>query len=237
MTEEKLSLPLIWAFDDPSNPEPLHPDLAEHLYEESFGPALKHPLVFSVPHFSVLNKHMNLMFEQKKKSLKEAISESAWHRFVFLHERPYRINALEEVLFTHEVDDPEVIWPLIGHSWTDSDNINQCLSQWIGIWDIGAGGREKVMDDAERDALAAMPDTLTIYRGVGHVDAVAGLSWTTSVDTAIWFAKRYEHGDRTPMVSTGKVQKSDVLAHFLGRSENEIVVLPDAVSNIEVVNL
>ena len=82
------------------------------------------------------------------------------------------------------------------------------------------------MDEEERKALAALPDRLTIYRGV-HIKkgTLRGLSWTLDRERAEWFANRW--AKRRPYVVEAEVLKSDVRAHFLARGEAEIVVLPN----------
>ena len=48
------------------------------------------------------------------------------------------------------------------------------------------------MEQEERKALAALPDRLTIYRGV-HIKkgTLRGLSWTLDRERAEWFANRW----------------------------------------------
>ena len=49
------------------------------------------------------------------------------------------------------------------------------------------------------------------------------------------FAIEPLHPDRVgAFVARGAVRKCDVLAHFIGRDEAEIVVLPDHVTNVKV---
>jgi len=92
------------------------------------------------------------------------------------------------------------------------------------------------MEQEERKALAALPDRLTIYRGV-HIKkgTLRGLSWTLDRERAEWFANRW--AKRRPYLVQAQVLKSDVRAHFLDRGEAEIVVLPNRLITPTVKNI
>jgi len=81
----------------------------------------------------------------------------------------------------------------------------------------------------EREALAALPDEITIYRGIKTPDSPDdphGMSWTLDRDKAVWFANRMKSRG---VLYTATIKKSKVLAHFLNRGESEIVVHPDSI--------
>ena len=91
------------------------------------------------------------------------------------------------------------------------------------------------MDPKERHALNAMPKVFTVYRGVAHVEASRGMSWTIDREKALWFARRFAGDDkRTPLLITANVRRIDVMAHYLGRNESEIVVMPEHVEILSV---
>lgn len=212
--------------------EPLNSNLAEHLGQMSRFQALRHPLIYMVPYHEMHNAVLNRQYAYKLESLAKAEADHDWSTYVFLHERPYRLDALTYVLDEIGIPDKEK-WPLLINVWTDSENINQNLNEWINAWTAGLNDGNVChlgMDKAEVAALAALPNRFTIYRGVGHEDAIDGLSWTTDRKKAEWFAKRWSHADdHESIVAIGKVDKADVLAHLRGRGESEIVVLPDNV--------
>jgi hypothetical protein len=95
------------------------------------------------------------------------------------------------------------------------------------------------MNDAERAALAAMPDTIEIWRGCGHPAGVHGMSWTVNREKAIWFS-HYAGGPRrtgmndkhSPLVVHGFCPKAEVLAYFEARKESEIVVNPKHIKQL-----
>lgn len=224
----------------------LHKDLQDHLVQSTiYGPdalILHHPLVVET---FPLNKMPldQIEFINKRYTLRAASKEQArmsknWGSFVFMHERPYRVEALIEAQCSGLCDEPKAHWSLVGDVWTDSENICQFMEEWEGIWDCGVEKRHLVMSADERKALKAMPATIDIWRGIGFKSSVKGMAWTVDRKKAIWFANRYRSDrNRTPMLVSGRVQKTDVIAHFMGRNESEIVVHPDDVEILNIENL
>lgn len=207
--------------------EPLHEDLLPYFEENgAFGPSLRSPLVYDV--MGVRPAYANWRYVQKKAALHEALAKGRWHTAVFLHERPYRAEALLRIATERGDDiDDATYWELVGSVWVDSENIWQNRQEWDVLLH---GLREKdeaqhMMDDEEREFLAQLPEQIKVYRGA--VDQVNddGLSWTLDEAKATWFARRFdrEHLGEAVVVH-GWVAKEDVLAYFGGRGESEIVV-------------
>jgi len=210
----------------------LDPELQDHLEEsEGLGTLLKHPLVFAVPFTPNLVAYYNSQLWAKQAAVREAIEKRDWGRYIALHERPYRLHAFIEIV--DEVDDP-TYWTMVGNWWTDSENIHQNFEEWMDLWSADRLDRESAMDDEERVALAVMPEILTIYRGYQVASSKLGMSWTLDRQQAKWFANRFRRPNNTAWIATAKIYKTDVLAYFTGRSEEEIVVLPDDVFDVRV---
>ena len=213
-----------------ANPEPLHPDLQPYLFsDDRFGPYLKHPLVFSIPHMEAINPLVNRQYIGKLAAVERATEDGDWELIVSLHERPFRVDAFIEVCGMMTDAD---YWSTLAWLWRDSENIREFPEAWHGLWASDRPGREQSMSEEEREALAAMPDEITVYQG--HTsERDDGWSWTTELRVAEWFANRFAllEGD-TPMVSTGVVSKAEVIAYFTARSESEIVVDRAAVRDI-----
>ncbi len=75
-------------------------------------------------------------------------------------------------------------------------------------------------------------DTLTIYRGCSDKSTAPeeAMSWTLSKNTAIFFAmRRGLDGD----IYEAKVNKEHVIDYLQGRNEEEILVLPQHVEDIQ----
>lgn len=211
-----------------AEPEPLHPDLVPYKTATSLGPAVLHKLVHEIFYTPALNAIINKSYTAKLALVDDALVSAQWHSYVFLHERPYRVGALLDVLARTRA--PEDVWPLVADVWVDSENIFQNLSVWKRIWALPIPKRhELVMDDDERDVLAKLPDTVQIYRGYVHRKSRLGLSWTLDRERAKWFARRYS---RDGVVVSGTVPKSNVLAYFDRRGESEIVALPKHIDEV-----
>ena len=78
-----------------------------------------------------------------------------------------------------------------------------------------------LMNDEERRLYLALPDELTVYRGIRGRGSLKALSWTTDIEQAEWFAKRW---DKNGKVYSAKIGKNDVFAVFASRGESEVVI-------------
>lgn len=221
--------------------EPLNSELEPWVEDtDAFGPMLRHPLVYMILGNPVdgiypFGAQANASFEAKQKGLAEARAEKHWGAVLnVFYERPYRLYAFEQIC--EDMTDEEY-WDHLGDIWTDSENIWQNEIQWIEFLTCERPRSELMMDWDELAALEAMPDTLRIYRGFHMEGREQGCSWTVERARAEWFARRYTRDDDVARVATGTAAKTDVLAHFMGRGEHEIVILPEHVNitNIEKV--
>lgn len=92
---------------------------------------------------------------------------------------------------------------------------------------------QELFGSANREALRAAGDPLpgpgpfTVYRGVSGEEheerRVRGLSWTTSIDRAREFAKRFDGPD--PAVYEAVIEARHVLAYIDWNDEEEFIVL------------
>jgi hypothetical protein len=211
--------------------EELHPDLAECMEEnETFGMVLKHPLVFQVGYG--MPALANKMYEHKKERLAEAFQTQNWNTYVYLHERPYRMQAFQELIELDVLSDIEY-WSLAGDIWTDSENIHEWASEWQMVLSSDRSSQGAMMSGADLYKFTRFPDRLEVYRGCIHDLNEEGMSWTLDRRTAEWFARRFAvvH-DGQALVLHGEVDKDDVVGYFheAHRNEDEIVVAdPDKV--------
>jgi hypothetical protein len=202
--------------------EDLDPELVRYLTNsETFGECIKHPLVYSVMHFPILNATMNHNLKAKKEACRRALRENEWHHYVFLHERPYRCDAF--IRIKSRLTD-EQYWDLLSDIWIDSENIRQNQRRWVNLLRAKRPGREHMMNEADREALAAMDDQITVFQG--HTDERDdGWSWTTERRTAEWFARRFAQLENAnPVLSLGVCSKADVTAYLTRRNEDEILI-------------
>ncbi len=88
-----------------------------------------------------------------------------------------------------------------------------------------------LMDEDEYATYQAMDDTVTVYRGVTPHNAknLRALSWTTSRETAEWFAHRFgEEGT----VYEAQIDKTHIFAYLSDRSEAEVILNPRYLTDI-----
>ena len=212
--------------------EDLHPDLKPWIVPMSFGGMmLKHPLgVQSLPPRRD-DAQANERYRYKLAALEQAEQTGDWETYIWLHERPHRVEALQAIASNLHGRE---YWEMVSHVWSDSENIWQHRRAWRKVWLSQEPERHTVMDDEEREHLAGLPDGLTIYRGVHLRSAMHGLSWTLDRTRAEWFADYRRIKKRNPMLLQTMVSKSEVVAYFAGRSEQEIVVHPNVARKLAI---
>lgn len=211
--------------------EPLVPELAMYFSEQGGFPTIRHPLVYSVPYFHSMNALLNEQLAYKKQAVEKAMLGNDWMRYITLHERPWRVEALR-IASKHMIG--RAYWEAVSFVWSDSENIHQNRWIWRFLLQKNIPGREFMMEDSERAALEAMPSHLAIYRGCACSDR-KGLSWTTSKKTARWFASRTANllGVES-CVFEATVEKSKVIAYLTGRNEKEVIVLPSDLQDVRI---
>jgi hypothetical protein len=95
---------------------------------EHFGQMLRHPLLYSVPYFGdAENERLNQQFEFRKEALREAQEKNQHARWVFMHERPYRLQAMLDL--KGEIPDTEFL-PLLLEVYVDSENARENFDDW-----------------------------------------------------------------------------------------------------------
>ena len=211
----------------------LHEDLVPYLDTDLVIPMVRHPLVYE-HYMPGMCGHINKRYQYKQQALDKAVEEGKWTSYIFLHERPYRLNALlrasHEFLFEELTD----YWEAVGAVWIDSENIWQNFAEWKELWWADDDERIHAMDEDDRAEFAKLPETLTVYRGAQYKKSFKGLSWTTDRDKALWFARRYRHSDLKSHLLSGTIRREHVLATFHGRGESEIVLFPENLTNYKI---
>ena len=123
---------------------------------------------------------------------------------------------------------------ILASAWMRSENPNMDpnVSQSKLISLFKKADPRYLMEREEQTELLALPDPVTIYRGVTSVNKsrVRAMSWTLKYDTANWFAHRF---DEKGTVYEAQIEKEHILALFNGRNESEIVVEPTFLMNVQ----
>lgn len=207
--------------------EALHPDLAPFVEQMDVGDSglkmLRHPLQYSVPHCEQMNALINARYAQTRQRADQFLASGEWNRFIWIHERPHRLDAFLQVKVP-----PEAYWPTLAELWTDTENFWQNKRIWSQLFAARIPGRSTgLMMPGELQALAALPEVIPIYRG-GR--SAAGLSWTVDKRKARWFATRWSQSHK---LYSAAVEKKHVIAYFEARGEKEIVVERRRLRNVK----
>jgi hypothetical protein len=195
--------------------EELHPDLQPYLEEGAIGPQLRHPLVYLVPLWG--NGHANALYEQKVKAVKNALANQKYSSYIFLHERPYRLNAF--TLIQSKLSDTQY-WSLLSDIWTDTENQWQGLDNWKQLLSSKRPSRHYLMNEEEFNLLQSLPENVVIYRGCQPKVNENGLSWTLNKKKAEFFANRF---GKKGIILERTISKNDIVAVLLGRGESEVI--------------
>lgn len=211
--------------------DPLEPALRPYVQKTQLGfNALRHPLLFFLNYQDQSAPLCNAIVKAKSDQLREAVEREDWARYIGLHEKPYRVNALSDIAF--DMSDEEY-WESVSSVWTIVESIHEDLEIWAELWSDARPGRlEHVMDEDELKAFVDLPPKVEIYRGYRHEECMLGMSWTTDRKRAAWFARRSRILGHKAYLATAHVAKADVLAYFLRREESEIVVLPENLMDV-----
>lgn len=194
----------------------LHPDLVPYLDEHpEFGTILRHPLVYQVPIWS--NGSANKSYEQKKKAIKRVLLEQDYKTYIWLHERPYRLTAFEEI--SNKLTDIDY-WKLLSSIWTDTENSYANYEKWKSLFSSKRSSKQYLMDEKEDQLLRSLPEEVIIYRGCQKNLNENGLSWSLDKSTAEFFAYRF---DQKGTILERKISKKDIIAVFTGRGEAEVI--------------
>jgi hypothetical protein len=197
--------------------EDLHPDLVPYVSDGPLGKQLRHPLVYQIGMMG--NGWANAYYLQKIGDVEKALQNKKYDSYVWLHERPYRIEAFQEI--EHLLSDT-AYWKLLADIWTDTENQWQNHEEWKELIGSTRGSRNYLMNEEEDKTLSSLPDEVTIYRGCQKGINENGLSWTLDKSKAEFFAKRLR---KDGIILEKKISKLDIIAVFTGRGESEVIFL------------
>jgi len=196
--------------------EPLNADLVAYLETSNEGWAmLRHPLVYQVPFFS--NGSANAYYEQKRKAVEQALEKKNYKEFVWLFERPYRVEAFIKI--ADKLSDTDY-WKLLSDIWIDTENQYAYLKEWKKLLGSKRSSRHYLMDEDEDNLLRSLSNEVTIYRGCQKGLNESGLSWTLDKSKAQFFANRF---GKKGIILERKIPKSDIVAVLMGRGEAEVI--------------
>lgn len=167
----------------------------------------------------------NKMYASKVEMAKKAWDKEDWTKFISLHEKPYRAEALYECI--QNITSDKVYWELAISVFEESENVYQNMIIWNEIF-----GNEK-----RREALLKLPEVhgknnilsasdsngyIKVYRGYHSNRGQKGISWTLSLEQAEWFANRFQQDD--PIIVEALVHMDDIVFYTNNRNEQEVVI-------------
>ncbi|MCE6958490.1 hypothetical protein LAZ40_05430 [Cereibacter sphaeroides] len=171
----------------------------------------------------------------------EALCEARYKDFVFVLERPYRLEALVDLARDGAFDDdPGAYWELARTCWMDSD-IPERDGIWAAVLAVDLPLKESFMTAAERAELEAMPDPVTVWRGVQGTNedeardaCLSGHSWTFDPAIAYRFANRFLRAPVRGWIARAEVPKEIIAGYLTERGEAEMVIRPGDLSGLEI---
>ncbi len=199
--------------------EDLHPELAKYYVTKPFQ-MIKSPLYISIMHDDNQNALANFTYERKKEQAKTLFKQKEWESYIFLHERPFRLETFLRV--KHLITSGKTYWEILSSIWTDSEGVHINKDVWEMLFRSTAPGKKFFMDASERKKLKELPETLTVYRGYVPSQNEDGLSYTLSHEKAKWFSNRFNIGGK---VKERTINKSQIFAYLNGRGEDEILII------------
>jgi hypothetical protein len=167
------------------------------------------------------------MKKLSKKTLKEIIDDillksNSFERFAAFLELTTRFN-LKGALY----------WSTLRKTYSICDDLYSYKSEIKQAFSSNEPYRNTLMSKKELNYLTALPEILTIYRGMTVKEFESGefgVSWTLKKDVAEFFAYKYRRnfstGHLPKMVHELKVNKSNIIAYFGERQEYEIIYIP-----------
>jgi len=186
---------------------------------------IRHPLVFAVPFLNCVEyvEMLNKSLEYKMKAINKAEQEGDWHRYVWMHERPYRLYALIEL----QMKADKLPADLVADVYIDSENIWQNIQEWSMV--LADFKHLELCNKKEKLFIKSLPNKVDIYRGTNREmlkkrGTDPQLSWTLNKKRAIWFASRHAREDQVLLHM--EIDKKDIFQYFSGRGEEEVLTHP-----------
>lgn len=175
--------------------------------------------------------------EAAREPIKKAILECTSPSTLMYNINPaYKMHFLKDIRRYLSVDDMS---EMMSDVWSNSANPNQfyCFSKSELAKIFAACNPAVLMSEEEYDVFKKLPSEITIYRGVSSYNqkSVRVFSWTLNEEKAAWFARRLGRSGQSGTVYRAKIKKENVFAYFDGRDEQEIVVNPYKLEDIEVI--
>lgn len=194
-----------------------HPFISNNFIYNTSNPQNKIMLLFTDTG-ELYEPAYNVFVTETKNRIEQAQS---YFKIFALVTKPYKSAFL---LYSFPYLDKQDLGKYLKEVWISCDYVNSdknvSKSQYSSLFK--KADKHTLMDDEEYEVFTNMPDTITLYRGVNKTSKhpMDGMSWTSNLETAFWFANRFSNQDG--IVYVLNVPKKYVLAYF--SHEEEYVV-------------
>lgn len=146
--------------------------------------------------------------------------DSAERVFMFLRPQ-YRLTLFK---YTNQYMSPEDFEEVLLFSWIMMEHPSS---------DVNVTKREMISWFKKVGYVSNLSGVVSIYRGVGSEKYRNGISWTLNKSKAEWFATRFTDNG---IVYSAKVKSKDILYYISERGEEEIIVDPKKLMQVERIN-
>lgn len=212
----------------------LDPDL--RLCIDSDGPTgltfIRHPLVVEifVSEKSTIERQ-NQLLAWKRDAVKKAVLDGDLAKFLWLHERAFRLATLRDLWTTKTIDRRELRTILPG-VWSDAEP-DDTDRRWLTLWKAAANKDGIVLSEGAQ--APNWSDLQKIYRGGGKPKEKLGIAWTTDYEIAKFFALRFRD---IGVIFTARVPLGvHPYGYITDRGESEVIVDPKQLEIIETASV
>ena len=149
--------------------------------------------------------------------------------------KPYRLPLLD---YSRKYMSDEDYTLLMVDCWTMTEfphqnGVRKMIKMWKKTDSQLLYSDEEEGDVEDKKDFDNLPDNFPIFRGIQTSKAVKrGLSWTTDIKVAKWFAKRWKKGK----VYQARINKKDVFYYTNQRNEKEVVINPYTLKDFKEVS-
>ena len=201
-------------------------DLDIGMIEELSPIRVSHPFIeegvsFNLKTGEVINLIEDEEALKKEKELRlKRMRNMSPMQIAFYVSKPYRILYLHLAFpYLTKKERSEIMHEV----WISVENINNNVnvSQMEILKMLRKCNPKYLMSQENFKVYENLPDTFTVYRGLQENAQEDGLSWTLSKDVAEWFANRF---DNEGEIIEKVIHKSEVIAYFNDRDEEEVVL-------------
>lgn len=187
---------------------------------------VSHPFIEEGVSFNLKTGEVSNLIEDEKALKKEKelrlkrMKNMSPMQIAFCVSKPYRMLYLSLAFpYLTKKERSEIMHEV----WISVENINNNVnvSQMETLKMLRNCNKKYLMSQENYEAYENLPDTFVVYRGLQENAQEDGLSWTLSKDVAEWFASRFENDGE---IIEKTVHKSEVIAYFNDRDEEEVVL-------------